>query len=221
MRNKWIFQCFLVSNSNMYLFWWKFEQFGLPLHGANLSSDLSSLICYSTTNVMSGLTYRGSTIILGEPVVFILAHKDKNSNWQEANQLAFYKCDWRVELGQQVADNNCHCSYCWPVCSWYHPGPCWLMTTKDVTSAAIYTLLLQANSLKSICIVFFYWHGHLVNWLQAKNTKEKARNCKQILCLFLLNISNHFLLADLYIQNTFNLSSASTDIRCTYFPTAF
>ena len=53
--------------------------------------------------------------------------------------------------------------------------------------------------------------------------KVKARNCRQILCLFLLNISNHnFLFAGLVldIQNTFNVSSASGDIRCTYFPTA-
>ena len=65
----------------------------MPLHGENLSRDLSSLIWYSTTKVMSGLTYRGSTIIPVKPVVFIVAHKDKNSNWQEANQLALYKCD--------------------------------------------------------------------------------------------------------------------------------
>ena len=43
--------------------------------------------------MMSGLTYRGRTIIPGKPVVFIVAHKDKNSNWQEGKQLALYKCD--------------------------------------------------------------------------------------------------------------------------------
>ena len=31
-------------------------------------------------------------------MVFIAAHKVKNLNWPEANQLAIYKRDWNVEL---------------------------------------------------------------------------------------------------------------------------
>ena len=37
-------------------------------------------------------------IVIGKPVVFIVAHMVKNPNWQKANQLAIYKGVWEVEF---------------------------------------------------------------------------------------------------------------------------
>ena len=37
-------------------------------------------------------------IVIGKPVVFIVAHMVKNLNWPEANQLAIYKGVWEVEF---------------------------------------------------------------------------------------------------------------------------
>ena len=49
-------------------------------------------------NWRTDFIYKGNTIT-GKPVVLIVAHKVKNPNWPEANQLAIYKHDGGAEPG--------------------------------------------------------------------------------------------------------------------------
>lgn len=48
---------------------------------------------------------RGNTIT-GKPVIFIVAHTIKNSNWPQADQLPVYKGDRGFELGTTVTKSS-------------------------------------------------------------------------------------------------------------------